>query len=403
VTFEAVLGPVADVLSAGLTDMVARIYEARVEERREAARLAHAERSDRSQRLHEIQTMVLRAAIDEQRAQNEHRRGLDAGAHRARQLLEFRSELRRLESLERDSPFGLDARDVRERVYGRTRGGKLPAYIPCPFYGHVGPGADGFQIALRRPSIDTDWSGDVARLSGLVQRSLHRADADEVAIRSVLADFPVILVYGDVQANRRVWVTVATWNLTADHPPTIDQRNEVDLQIPEASVVNLPGLPIPIAGTADADDALLALEDDVSRLVWLYVGLFAEWFHVARGRRSPERHRHMPHPELRKIAAIGSAAMLDIAAESGRRSVYSALAEQARVFIDVGLRDRAAELLRAAVPALRPTGTGEPSDLLATFDSLITTATRLGDHDLVEEFERLAIQAVVPLAETEGH
>jgi hypothetical protein len=119
-----------------------------------------------------------------------------------------------------------------------------------------------FQVGLRRSLLDSD---DLAVAGGYLRRPLHGFDRDLSIIGGVVGELPAILVYGDVQAGRRVYVSMAAWNLTGR---------------PGGEEVHMHFGPFDLPG--DDPDGRLAFEDALGRLCAMVAGGMADWFHLVR-------------------------------------------------------------------------------------------------------------------------
>jgi hypothetical protein len=131
-----------------------------------------------------------------------------------------------------DSPFAHDEDRTRDLVAAATDGGRRPALLIAPCLGDTGAAADARSAEACADGDETPtrclpltdamrgapWDRDLGRTTGIVRRPLRRADTDVPAIRAVLHDLPVVLVYGTVESDRRVRVHLVAWNLDTGTP-----------------------------------------------------------------------------------------------------------------------------------------------------------------------------------------
>jgi hypothetical protein len=285
-----------------------------------------------------------------------------------------------------ESPFSYSSDDFYALVRDATRGGEVPALLVAPFVRDNLSGqenADGphsFRVAIRRQWLQSPWSSDLVSLDGALKRPLISTDVDIFHIQRALRDLPVILVYGEVQSNSRVWPALCAWNI-------VDSPELRSVQ------VNFPPVSLPGASHQDPPDSnsILAFEDELGGSTAITAGLIAEWFHLVKYGRIPRLHTLIPAAlnSERRVIAAGLAASFEVALERNRVDVVSARVGQASVYLDVGLR---AQAISAASQALTAT---ESSTVRVAPQSIRRLAEILGTLGLPDEANRarLALEA----------
>ncbi|MFG2154714.1 hypothetical protein [[Kitasatospora] papulosa] len=252
-----------------------------------------------------------------------------------------------------DSPFPYTNDDFYALVHDATRGGEIPALLVAPFVRDNLSGqenADGphsFRVAIRRKWLQSSWSSDLVSLDGALKRPLTSTDVDIFHIQRALRDLPVILVYGEVQSNSRVWPALCAWNI-------VDSPEMRSVQ------VNFPPVILPEVNQQSLDqNSFLAFEDELGGSTAIVAGLIAEWFHLVKHGRIPRLHNLIPETleSERRVIAAGLAASFEVALERGRVDFVSARVGQASVYLDVGLRDQAVSAAHQALDATESGGT----------------------------------------------
>ncbi|MEV4383545.1 hypothetical protein [Streptosporangium sp. NPDC049644] len=198
-----------------------------------------------------------------------------------------------------------------------------------------------FRISLRRNWLNQPWQSDMIPMDGLLGRPLSGTDLDVSLIRQTLSNIPIVLVYGEMQRNRRIWASVVAWNIA---------------ESTEQSLVHVTLPPFSIPSASAGFDSLsptqrLEFEDALGRAIAITVGVFGEWHHLLRYGRTPRLHRLLPvemKNERRSIAA-GFAAAYDLAVERGVVHLGDARIEQAEIYLEANLVDRSIKAAREAL------------------------------------------------------
>lgn len=200
------------------------------------------------------------------------------------------------------SPFGHQSDQAAYRhVQKITRHGTRPALLLAPFLNTAGAVQEnlnnpfGYAQSLRSSWNDSAWGDEAAADVGTIAKPLVRTDWDARQIREVLADLPVVLVYGVVRENRRPRLEILAWNIIDDRAGPTDSE-PIKITIPERAT-----------GTIKPDQ----LPDQLSLASTQLCAMLAEWFYVARG-RPPCRHRDIA-TGLQHATAAGTLGRYDTA------------------------------------------------------------------------------------------
>ncbi|MFD9164036.1 hypothetical protein ACFVZ8_18935 [Streptomyces sp. NPDC059558] len=292
--------------------------------------------------------------------------------------IQVRAVQERMDREVAESPFRYRQDELYELVHDATAGGASPALLVAPFVRddlsgqQNDEGPHSFRYAIRQAWIQSQWAGDLVSLDGVINRPLRNTDLDILLIQRALRNLPVILVYGRVQSNRRVWPSLCAWNV-------VDSPEMRSIQF------TFPPLSIPDPGSV-GQPAQLVFEDELGTTTAISAGLIAEWFHLVRYGRAPRLHTLLA-PELigeRRVIAVGLAASYEVAIETGRMDGIAGRVGQAEMFQAAGLSDQAEaaavqgllfaeDVLRD--PACRPSPASLRS-LVSIFESLGRPADR---------------------------
>ncbi|MFC7247358.1 hypothetical protein ACFQO7_33210 [Catellatospora aurea] len=233
-----------------------------------------------------------------------------------------------------------DPETVRQSVVEITMGGSRPALLIAPFHRddltteQNQTAIPSFRMNIRRQWITKPWSEDLGCLDGALARPLSDTDADVLAIRRVLADLPVVLIYGDIQSQQRVWASIVAWNIA---------------EIEDGPSINLNLGPIRMPQGQDPT-LRIEFEDTLGDMMSMAAAIFAEWFHVLRQGRVPRFHEHFRNGYL-NLARAGAvyAVAYDVAIRRGQLSEVVGRIHQADMFAAAELPDKAVEAARRAV------------------------------------------------------
>ena len=183
---------------------------------------------------------------------------------RVRLLEEEKAERRRREV--DDSPFGRSPDEVRQLVLTQTDNGREPALLIAPFTRDP----DATDKPTYRLAVSTSWNrvrwrSYLQLIDGLIVRPLHRGDLDLYIIQQILDQIPVVLVHGGIQADRRVWPEIVTWNLI--DPPRPSERTVGRNRSFAAYRISLPMIEMSYGTERDAVAAELEVQDTLAGLV----------------------------------------------------------------------------------------------------------------------------------------
>lgn len=282
-----------------------------------------------------------------------------------------------------NSPFSCTAQELREWVREATNDGSRPALLVAPFFhdelnregNDDGPHA--FRVAIRRAWVNSQWAADVGSMDGTLKRPLRQTDLDVALLQRALSDLPVILVYGDVQAGKRVWPSLTAWNI-------VDSSNQ-------SIQVNFPPLALPLNS---ADDEIqranrLAFEDELGYSTAFTIGLLGEWFHLANYGRSPYIHRTLPENMglERRAMVLGLISAYEVAIQRRRVEGVTGRIEQAALCRDAHFEDEARNFALNALNICENSNTSVIDTLQARL--LLDVLTEVGDPSQVARASRL--------------
>ncbi|MFD8865776.1 hypothetical protein ACFV1F_15605 [Streptomyces sp. NPDC059590] len=291
------------------------------------------------------------------------------------------------DKLDRDmanAPFSYTPQELRELVRERTNNGSRPALLVAPFFHEElnregnDDGPHAFRVAIRRAWVNSQWATDVCSMDGTMNRPLRQTDLDVTLLQRALSDLPVILVYGDVQAGRRVWPTLTAWNI-------VDSVNFESVQ------VNFPPLSLP---PTSSDEEIrranrLAFEDELGYSTALTVGLLGEWFHLAKYGRPPYIHRTLPENMglERRAMALGLVAAYEVAIQRGRVDGALGRIQQAALYRDAQFVDEARSFALNALSMCEDFNA--PFVEASIIRLLVNVLTEVGDSPQVARASRL--------------
>ncbi|PBC82166.1 hypothetical protein SAMN05216511_5160 [Streptomyces sp. KS_16] len=277
-----------------------------------------------------------------------------------------------------NAPFSYSPEELRELVRESTNDGSRPALLVAPFFhdelnregNDDGPHA--FRVAIRRAWVNSPWAADVCSMDGTMNRPLRQTDLDVALLQRALGDLPVILIYGDVQAGRRVWPTLTAWNIVSS----------AELQSVQ---VNFPPLSLP-PGSSDEEiqrSNRLAFEDELGYSTALTVGLLGEWFHLANYGRPPYIHRTLPDNMglERRAMALGLVAAYEVAIQRGRVEGAHGRIQQAALYRDAQFVNEARSFALNALNTLE--GRNSPCVDTSNIRLLFDVLTGVGDPSQV--------------------
>jgi hypothetical protein len=311
-----------------------------------------------------------------------------------------RAQLDRLEIDRLNNPFSYDYDRIRNYAWQASGGGERPVLLIAPF------NSDELEISAAdaKPTtfilpLSNAWDrsplrDDMGTLRGALRRPLRLLDVDIHTMRQVLGDIPTVMIYGDIEADRRLWIHVIGWGLIPEPKggagSGADEGPAAGITAADAFRFDLPPVDLPEESASPAE--MLAFRDEVADETVLVAGVFAEWFHVARGRRRPALHRSLPEAAsgLGDPVAEISAAMLAIAADQGSISGVSAELAQASTYADRGWPDLARAALARAATGLQGAEPGDSRLFLDQAREAIALLRRAGEDAAASEIEARA-------------
>jgi hypothetical protein len=274
-------------------------------------------------------------------------------------LLEEEAAERRRREID-DSPFGLSAGEVRRLVLAETEDGREPALLIAPFLRDPAAAEKPtYRWAISNIWHRAGWGTYLRTFDGLIGRPLHRGDIDLLAIRQILDEIPVVLVHGAIQADRRVWPEIVTWNVI-DSVPRSELGKGLSGSV-RAFRISLPMIEMPAASERDAADAELEMQDTLAGLCTLTAGMLGDWFRTVQYGLTPALHKLLPDRGSKQLAAMAGAHALDIAAEYGRLNRATAHVEQAQICVEAGLNEAAIQYLDKVIALLKAPSRGGPA------------------------------------------
>jgi hypothetical protein len=128
---------------------------------------------------------------------------------------------RRLQKFDENSPFFDTPEEAVSLLRGIYDSNRKPLVLIAPFWDNNIPhraNDDGaspheFRVAINAAWQKTQWFDGVVKCDGYFKRPLRQTDRDIAVISAVLADLPIILIHGMVQAGRKVHPAITVWNL----------------------------------------------------------------------------------------------------------------------------------------------------------------------------------------------
>jgi hypothetical protein len=334
-------------------DKFARLREE--ESRRAYANMA-AREEKQAQNALELEEYRSTLRIQEAALNHERAKELARVTAEIKQEMELAAERRGRELA--NSPFKYALDEVRDRVAEHTGNGAAPVFLVAPFhYDYPAGRAPLFTTAIRETWRREPWSGDLRMLSGLITRPLEQSDTDLQTIRMALPDLPVVVVYGHVQANARLWISLTAWNLGDASGTRVLDMSLAPLMLP--------------AARQDTIARRLEFEDGAAQAVSLVAGAYGDWFHVLRSARMPRLHALLPDElaGFRRSLALSAASVYGTTVARGLASEVRARLAQAVILAEAGLTDEAVATARPAL-AGPPPDNGELTELNALLRQL---------------------------------
>ncbi|MFJ1545974.1 hypothetical protein [Streptomyces sp. NPDC088246] len=336
-----------------------------------AAEVRNAEREERA------------AAIRAEEASRSNRYEVDRDWRQAQISIQVKTAQDKIDRDIENSPFSCTAQELREWVCEATNDGSRPALLIAPFFhdelnregNDDGPHA--FRVAIRRAWVNSQWAADVGSMDGTMKRPLRQTDLDVALLQRALSDLPVILVYGDVQAGRRVWPSLTAWNI-------VDSSNQ-------SIQVNFPPLALPLNSVNEEIQRAnrLAFEDELGYSTALTIGLLGEWFHLANYGRSPYIHRTLPENMglERRAMALGLISAYEVAIQRRRVEGVTGRIEQAVLCRDAQFVDESRNFALNALNICENSNTWVIDTSKARL--LLDVLTEVGDPSQVARASRL--------------
>lgn len=359
--------------------------EAEVFRRTEAAARAREERAERFQ-----------AALNTQDAVRQHLQAIDRdrmNADRAvrdaehLEMVRFRlaRALRHEERAEAHNPFVHDTDTVLKYLRAAGEDGKAPVLLFAPIAGESAEdGHRSFRVGLRKGWQAQPWAGDARSLDGFFRRPLTHTDLDLLVVRETVPDLPVILVHGELQTARRLWVSISAWGLTGDADTRVD--------------FHLPRLTVPESGD---DDALLEFQDALAHVCGVVAGVLAEWHRLIGAGIPPRIHRLVKDPEERRWVGVANATGYEFAAAHGAIGSRQASFWQSVILADSGLPEAAAANIDDETLDLVAAAAGSDAETVNGLRSLAAALVSIGDGERAARITRL-VDAAALRAMTQG-
>jgi hypothetical protein len=349
----------------------------------EAQRTRHETLRLREQHEFLLRYQDERAKVDEDAKQSDFFRDRAAADQRHQHRLErqthkVRTEMMRIEERDRverslaNSPFQYDKARVFEDARRESGDGRRPVLLIAPFVND--PDTYGMAGEVLRCTSDLIRTDVMGRLAGAFRRPLDLVDTDVNTIRDALGSLPGVLVSGDFDADGHVWVTVAGWDLFGTDT------------LPGYGIHRTSLPPVEIPSGRFSERKRREARHDVAVAAVCLAAVYAELFNVAQG-RLPALYADLP-VALSVDVAVGSAAMLDVAAAHNIINPVDAALRQARVYLDVGLDDRARAVLGEVVATLLADDAGA-DDTLSYLDRVDRAKALLLRAGLTGEADRL--------------
>lgn len=352
--------------------------------RTEAAARAREERAERFQTALHAQDSVRQHL----QAMDRDRRNADRALHDAEhlELVRFRMAraLRHEERAEAHNPFVHDTETVLKYLRAAGEDGKSPVLLFAPIAGESAEdGHRSFRVGLRKGWQQQPWAADARSLDGFFRRPLTHTDLDLLVVRETVPDLPVILVHGELQTSRRLWVSISAWGLTGDADTRVD--------------FHLPRLAIPDGG----DEELLEFQDALAHVCGVVAGVLAEWHRLIGSGIPPRIHRLIQDPEERRWVGVANATGYEFAAAHGVVGSRQASFWQSVILADSGLPEAAAANIDDETLDLVATAAGSDTETVNGLRSLAAAFVSLGDDGRAARIAAL-LDAAALRAMTQG-
>ena len=275
------------------------------------------------------------AAVD---AASSQWRGLDIA-------LASMSQADRLNRFLSTNPLRLSPEDTKQVALEASSGGKRPLLLEAPI--NVDKHASSFK-ALKTLDLGVGqrWSrhpcaDDVHTLTGVIERPLKHQDLDVHLIARAMPEIPAILIYGHVDAENSLWLSIYAWNIVANNPDQEPMR------------LAFPRIDCPDVSTTSR--ALQEWKEKVVTQVITIIALLGQWFFLVRHGRKPTLNK-LSGPghdnEMRALLARQLVAAYEVLAFEGNSSVDLRM-DQAELFVDAGMHAQASVFALSMLDQLR--------------------------------------------------
>jgi hypothetical protein len=226
-----------------------------------------------------------RAALLEQKAQDDFARAWNAEEHTASVRLWLQGAVQDAQLRQEASPFRLPDDDIRMLSAAVTDDGEIPALIIAPFVDRAS-GTAGPEVSRQlwwRAQQRAEWTSSLAGLSGHM-RPVEHLDLDIDLIRLRLGRVPFVLIHGDAEVDRVQVRIVGSGMMPV--PGTSPQSPANSDYGPSVSITGpLPWSPGPPAGR---------LADFVMDALIAYASALGEIYHLSRSGLQPRLHELVP-------------------------------------------------------------------------------------------------------------
>jgi hypothetical protein len=276
------------------------------------------------------------------------------------------------------NPLRLSPEDTKQVAVEASSGGKRPLLLEAPididkqassFKGHKTLDLGVGQRWSRHPCAD-----DVHTLTGVIERPLKHQDLDVHLIARSMSEIPAILIYGHVDSESSLWLSIYAWNIVANSPGQEPMR----LAFPRIDCTD-----------ASTTSSLQEWKDDLATQVTTIIALLGQWFFLIRYGRKPTLNK-LSDPghgnEMRALLARQLVAAYEVLAFEGNSSIDLRM-DQAELFADAGMHAQASVFALSMLDQLRKKAQSETDyPVLERLSALLKTT---GDEASASEADSL--------------
>lgn len=170
--------------------------------------------------LRHLDEVEYKAKLDEQAQYKSHQYQIERAFLNQKHAIDMekiRAQIRIDQKSEENSPFVEPSQETIAFLREKFQCNQKPLVLISPFWddnlpdrANDGGGYQNYRIPLIAAVQEID---SIAKCDGFFKRPLRYEDLDVAKISSVLADIPVILIYGRIEAKQRIYPAITVWNV----------------------------------------------------------------------------------------------------------------------------------------------------------------------------------------------